>query len=109
MSNTVRAFRQDERLDSLTGIRGLYPSALFRRTGIMAANGCHPLPRHKQTTANPIASGPGTPPAIGYGWAIAKSSGGMMHAPKTTAACIVSCHRPSRRGPMSARAGPSAH
>jgi hypothetical protein len=28
----------------------------------MAANGRHPLPRHKQTTATPIASGPGTPP-----------------------------------------------
>jgi hypothetical protein len=73
----------------------------------MAANGCHPLPRHKQTTAILIASGAGTPPPTGYGWAIAKSSGGMMQAPKTTAACIVSCHRPSRREPMSARAGPS--
>ena len=103
----------------------------------MAANGDHPLlPRHKQTTPTPSRPDRANGPTTGYGWAIDKPSGGMVHPAKTTPAAIASGpaerldnrrrmvvdkpssrriakatitsphHRPSRREPMLSRAGP---
>ena len=56
----------------------------------MAANGDHPLPRHKQTTPTPSRPDRANGPATGYGWAIGKPSGGMVHPAKTTPASIAS-------------------
>lgn len=57
----------------------------------MAAKGDHPLlPRHKQTTPTPSRPDRARGLATGYGWAIGKPSGGMVHPAKTTPASIAS-------------------
>ena len=57
----------------------------------MAANGDHPLlPRHKQTTPIPFRPDRARGLATGYGWAVGKPSGGMVHPAKTTPAFIAS-------------------
>jgi hypothetical protein len=88
--STQRGTRQRNRIDSVTGNCGLYPPRLFRRIGTMAANGDHPLPRHKQTTPTPSRPDRANEPTTGCGWAIDKPSGGMLHPAKTTPASIAS-------------------
>ena len=56
----------------------------------MAANGDHPLLRHKQTTPTPSRADRANGPAAGCAWAIGKPSGGMVHPAKTTPASIAS-------------------
>ena len=56
----------------------------------MAANGDHPLPRHKQTTPTPWRPDPANGPATGCGWVIDKPSSGMVHRAKTTPASVAS-------------------
>ncbi len=104
---TERGAWERNRIDSFTGICGLYPPTLTRRIGTMAARGDPPLPRHKQTT--PTASRPDRAggSAAGYGWGFDKPSGGRVHPAKTTPT-LIACRPLAERGRIRTEVAPSS-
>jgi hypothetical protein len=91
IASTCLTSRPHKRVDFLTGNCGLCPPTLFRRIGIMAANGDHhPLLANVQTTPTRIASGPGQRTGSRMPMAIGKPSSGPTRPAKTPPASIAS-------------------